>query len=234
MVRKRDRTREYARNKVRRALTRLEKQVEKQRGDVRAETNKEIRTLRKAIENSFYNRDTKSYTLATDKLTNIATTSRERVEKFERYLHVDSAAVNRRKTMQMEAYFRRSAYTEAQREGNLPKTPEQRLIRAEQNFFYRKTQTIWQGNVTDMNLRNEYIINTLKESGITLKTGRLVQNLTDAVDYVKEMFPSEYPTMDKIKENPNYGDDFDNGEESIETSPEKLKYTELVRLGVKL
>lgn len=229
---KRDRTREYARNKARRALTRLEKQVEQQKGGTKAETKQQIRELRETINNSFYNRETKSYMISTDKLSNIATSSRERVEQFERYLHTDSDLVNQRKTRQMEAYFRSASLSEAQRQSGERKTPEQRLARAQQEFFYRMTQTIWQGNTTPDD-RNNYIVDVLRNSNVRLESGRKVQNLTDAVQYIQETFPN-FPTMNDVLANPNLGETFEDSFEYTEVSPDMPNYSEWKRLGVNL
>lgn len=109
-----------------------------------------------------------------------------------------SNAENKRRTAMQENYFRMASRTEEQKANNQPLTNEQKLSRAEQSFFYAATRHLWQGGSAAM--INENIVAGMEYNNLRLKNGQLVTNLQMAVQWVKEAYGDEYPTMDKVKQ----------------------------------
>lgn len=105
-----------------------------------------------------------------------------------------SSSDNSRKTKMQESYFKRANLAE----GQITRTAEQKLIRQEQTFFYAKTRHLWEGGSPAM--RNDNIVSGMQDYGLKLSNGQSIENLADAVQWVKENYSKDYPTLSKAIE----------------------------------
>lgn len=185
-----------ARRRAKRALARLEKQVQKQIGNAKKETIRYINQLRNAIKDSYIDKKSKQYKQTVTQFESKTLSGRQFERKIAEQNKRLSAAENRRRNEMVKSYFRSAAKTETQLRGDIGLTPEQKLIRATQAQFYKDTRVLWQGGSPE--LRNENIIAGLQQYGATLPNGKPVENLQDALDLMMQMNPDKYPTMDKI------------------------------------
>lgn len=126
----------------------------------------------------------------------MATASKKQQKQIKKSYKRDSLEENRRKTKAQEAYFRIASKTTSQHDANIPKNAKQRLARAQQSFFYAATRVFWRSGSIEQ--RNENIVAALQ--GVILKSGRPIQNLQDAVEYVREQYAGSYPTMQMVIE----------------------------------
>lgn len=220
------------RRRIRRAAERLTKQAQLQAGKIKQETLKHVNNLKQAVRDSYYNRQNKQYKQTITQLQTRTRSGREYERKIAEQTRELSFEANQRHTKQQENYFRSAAKTEEQRAGNLDTTPAQKLARMEQSFFYSKTRILWLGGSESM--RNENIVaamNTLR-----LESGKRVSNLKDAVQWIKENYAEEYPTMERVMKNMYDTEDdnfFQNEEEKRDGSDPPVSRSEWRELGVK-
>ena len=169
----------------------------------------QVTSLKQTIEGSRYDRKNKRYNIDYKEVDRRTEAVRDFNVKVKRHARELSKVENRRKNEMLKSFWRSAKRTEAQKATNAPRTPEQRLARAEQSFVYKMTLPLWQGG--DVELRDENILAAL--SKIKLPNGRHISNMQDVADYLKQKYPNDYPT---------YGDFVKNGFDvnSEESSPE--------------
>ena len=83
-------------------------------------------------------------------------------------------------------------------------------------------------------MRNENIVAGLQ--GVRLQSGRPIQNLQDAVEYIKERYGEEYPTMEKTMKgryDTEADVDFQGEEERQDASPRPVSRKSLRAAGAK-
>lgn len=193
-----------ARRRAKRALDRLNKQIGSATGELKKELQQQATSIKQTIEGSRYDRKNKRYNVDYKEVDRRTEASRELTK-----------AENRRKNEMLKAFWKSSKRTEAQKATNAPRTPEQRLARAEQSFVYKMTLPLWQGG--DVELRDENILAAL--SNIELPNGRHISNMQDVADYLKQKYPNDYPTLDDFAEN---GFDVNREESSPEDSNQNV------------
>lgn len=81
--------------------------------------------------------------------------------------------------------------------------------------MYKMTLPLWQGG--DVELRDENILAAL--SNIELPNGRHISNMQDVADYLRQLYPNDYPTLDDFDEN---GFDVNTEESSPEDSNQNV------------
>lgn len=197
---------------------------------------KAISTVRKQRElmKTYDKQSARNYRKAIDNVKDIRNKNRQTARKIGEVQGEVSYEENKRLTKMQEAYFRQSRKTPIQKESGEPLNVQQELIRQQANFVYSKTRVLWMGG--DEVLRNENIVAGL--SNAQLKDGSYVRNFKDAVQWVKEQYPDEYPTLDKImKQRDNKVDTLSdtefNGEyEYEETSPPPISRAQFEAMGI--
>lgn len=216
------------RRRARRAAERLEKQAKLQSGSVRKETLKQASKLREAINNSYVNKKTRAYKNAIGQLDNLTKSGREFSRKVAQQIKSFTYEENQRRTKMQINYFRSAARTKAQIENDEDLTPQQKLARAEQSFFYSSTRVFW--GAGSANLRNENILEAFENA--RLESGRRVENLQDAVQFIKEQYPDEYPTMERALRGEYDTEDkmFQGEQEEESTSPPPISRSQLARI----
>ena len=200
-----------ARRRAKRALERLNKQIGSATGELKKELQQQITSLKQTIEGSRYDRKNKRYNVDYKEVDRRTEAVRGFIVEVKRHARELSKAENRRKNEMLKSFWRNAKRTEAQKATNAPRTPEQRLARAEQSFVYKMTLPLWQGG--DVELRDENILAAL--SKIKLPNGRHISNMQDVADYLKKLYPNDYPTLDDFDEN---GFDVNSEESSPEDS----------------
>lgn len=183
-----------ARRRAKRAEKKLERLAQQQTGKARKATLQKIADLQKKINESYFNFESKLYPSTIESINEAASVAQQEVyilQEQQRSLTADE--IRRINKMQMD-YFKKGSLTEEQKEAGEERTPEQKLIRAEVDFFYKATRVFWDGGSTAM--RNENILNALKDA--KLENGKRVETLKDAFDFVKERYGDEFPSMDKV------------------------------------
>lgn len=213
------------RRRLKYADNNLEKLAKQQTGEALKQTRREQRRIKRAIKASYYDRDKGKYNTAYEKIEAKLNTSREYLQKQALRNKPKKEIENKRLSEMQKNYFRSAHRTEAQKQANAPLTNQQRLAKAEQIFFFSATRVLWQGGSPEM--RYENVVEGLKSYGARLSSGRMVENLQDAVQFVKEQYGDKYPTMDKVKE--GYYD-FDESE-TIEDSPRAISRKKLRSLS---
>lgn len=198
-----------ARRRAKRALERFNKQIGSATGELKKELQQQAASLKQTIEGSRYDRKNKRYNVDYKEVDRRTEEVRDFIVKVKRHARELSKAENRRKNEMLKSFWRSAKRTEAQKATNAPRTAEQRLARAEQSFVYKMTLPLWQGG--DVELRDENILAAL--SNIELPNGRHISNMQDVADYLKYLYPNDYPT---------YGDFVKNGFDvnREESSPE--------------
>lgn len=181
----------YHRNK-------LQERAKLQSGVALKETQKEIKKIERAIKSSYFDRDKGKYTEGYNKLELKLQHTKEYQQTISARIKPNKQQDNERITNMQKNYFRSAARTEAQKQAGESLTQQQRLSRAEQSFFMAATRVLWQGG--SPNMRYENIVAGLNSYGARLSSGRIVENLQDAVQFIKETYGDAYPTMDKVKE----------------------------------
>lgn len=179
-----------ARRRAKRALDRLNKQIGSATGELKKELQQQVTSLKQTIEGSRYDRKNKRYNVDYRVVDRRTEAIRDFIVKDKRQARELTAKENERLNAMMREYWASAKRTEAQKATNAPRTPEQRLARAEQSFVYKMTLPLWQGG--DVELRNENIIAAL--SKIKLKNGRHISNMQDVANYLKQLYPNDYPT----------------------------------------
>lgn len=208
------------RRRLKRAEARLQKAIKTQSGAERNATQKQIDILQRNIRESYQDKKTKTYKKTAVQLRQVSENLREK-----------SFAENERLTKMQENYFKSASLTPDQREANVSRTAQQRLARKEADFFYSKTQVLWERG--DVERRNENIVAALE--GKVLQSGAKVQNLSDAVQWVKEQFPEEYPTLKDAKSTvkDTLNDmEFQGESEEESTSPPPISRSQFRMLGI--
>lgn len=200
-----------ARRRAKRALDRLNKQIGSATGELKKELQQQVTSLKQTIEGSRYDRKNKRYNVDYRVVDRRTEAVRDFIVKDKRQARELTAKENERLNAMMRAYWASAKRTEAQKATNAPRTPEQRLARAEQSFVYKMTLPLWQGG--DVELRNDNIIAAL--SKIKLKNGRHISNMQDVADYLKQLYPNDYPTYGDFVKN---GFDVNNEERNPEDS----------------
>lgn len=219
------------RRRIKRAAERLAKQAKLQTGKIKQETLKHVNNLKQAVKDSYYNRQSKQYQQTITQLQTRTRSGREYERKIAEQTRERSFAENQRITKMQENYFRSASKTMAEKMDETGPTAQQRLVRMEQSFFYSKTRVLWLGGSESM--RNENIVAGLR--GIRLASGRTIQNLQDAVEWVKEQFPDEYPTLERVMKGVYDTDNdtfFQDEEEAEDASPSPISRAEFRALGV--
>lgn len=204
-----------ARRRARRALERLSKQIGSATGELKKELQQQATSIKQTIEASRYDRKNKRYNVDYKEVDRRTEAVRDFIVKVKRHARELSKAENRRKNEMLKSFWRSSKRTEAQKATNAPRTPEQRLARAEQSFVYKMTLPLWQGG--DVELRDENILAAL--SNIELPNGRHISNMQDVADYLRQLYPNDYPTLDDFAEN---GFDVNREESSPEDSNQNV------------
>lgn len=204
-----------ARRRAKRALDRLNKQIGSATGELKKELQQQATSLKQTIEGSRYDRKNKRYNVDYRVVDRRTEAVRDFIVKVKRHARELSKAENRRKNEMLKSFWRSSKRTEAQKATNAPRTPEQRLARAEQSFVYKMTLPLWQGG--DVELRDENILAAL--SNIELPNGRHISNMQDVADYLRQLYPNDYPTLDDFAEN---GFDVNREESSPEDSNQNV------------
>lgn len=204
-----------ARRRAKRALERLNKQIGSATGELKKELQQQVTFLKQTIEGSRYDRKNKRYNVDYKEVDRRTEAVRDFNVKVKRHARELSKAENRRKNEMLKSFWRSSKRTEAQKATNAPRTPEQRLARAEQSFVYKMTLPLWQGG--DVELRDENILAAL--SNIELPNGRHISNMQDVADYLKQLYPNDYPTYGDFAEN---GFDVNREESSPEDSNQNV------------
>lgn len=208
------------RRRLKRAEAKLQKAIKTQSGAERTATQKQIDILQRNIRESYQDKQTKTYKKNATQLRQISENLREK-----------SFSENERLTRMQKNYFNSASLTEEQRESRIPRTSEQQLAREEANFFYRKTQVLWERGSVER--RDENIVAAL--NGQVLESGAKVQNLQDAVQFIKEKFAEEYPTLKdaKSKVSDTLKDkEFQGESEEESTSPPPISRAEFRMLGI--
>lgn len=208
------------RRRAKRAAERLERAAKEQRGEARKESLAQARKLRQAVSESYQDKKTRTYKQSISQLESVTRSGRDysyRVAQQQRSLSYEE---NLRRTQMLENYFRSASQTEAQRQAGVPRTDAQRLARAQSAFFYSKTRVLWQAGSPGM--RNQNIVAGME--GIKLESGRPVQNLQDAFDFIAQEYADEFPTMEKLKKGliNTFDESFLNEEEYEDDSPEPI------------
>lgn len=188
-----------ARRRAKRALERFNKQIGSATGELKKELQQQVTSLKQTIEGSRYDKKNKRYNVDYKEVD-------RRTEEVRDFVYVKvtgqvrelSKAENRRKNEMLKAFWKSAKRTEAQKATNAPRTPEQRFARAEQSFVYKMTLPLWQGG--DVELRDENILAALSKIKLP-KKGRHISNMQDVADYVKHLYPNDYPTLDDFAEN---------------------------------
>ncbi len=173
-----------------RAAERLEKKAQLQSGKIKQETLKHVKSLKQAVKDSYFNRKTKQYNQTITQLELQVKSGREYAAKIAEQTRELSARENVRINRMVSNYFSQAVKSEAQRAGVEPVNPRQRLIQSQKNFFYGATKQLWFGGSAEM--RNENILYGMRN--FTLESGKRVQNLQDAIMWVKEHYPDRFPT----------------------------------------
>ena len=204
-----------ARRRAKRALDRLNKQIGSATGALKKELQQQVTSLKQTIEGSRYDRKNKRYNVDYKEVDRRTEAVRGFIVEVKRHARELSKAENRRKNEMLKSFWRSAKRTEAQKATNAPRTPEQRLARAEQSFVYKMTLPLWQGG--DVELRDENILAAL--SKIKLPNGRHISNMQDVADYLKKLYPNDYPTLDDFDEN---GFDVNSEESSPEDSNQNV------------
>ena len=204
-----------ARRRAKRALERLNKQIGSASGELKKELQQQVTSLKQTIEASRYDRKNKRYNVDYKEVDRRTEAVRDFIVKVKRHARELSKAENRRKNEMLKSFWRSSKRTEVQKATNAPRTPEQRLARAEQSFVYKMTLPLWQGG--DVELRDENILVAL--SNIELPNGRHISNMQDVADYLRQLYPNDYPTLDDFDEN---GFDVNREESSPEDSNQNV------------
>ena len=216
MSRVESRKRDNQRKRLRTLDRRLERLAQQQTGEALRQTRREQAKVQRAIKSSYYDRDKGKYNVAYEKLEARTRQPREYSQKIAQRNKPKKRPDNERITKMQVNYFRSANRTEAQKQAGEPLTQQQRLARAEQSFFLAATRVLWQGG--SPNFRYENIVEGLQSYGVRLQSGRSIENLQDAVQFVKEQYGDRYPTMQMVEE--GY---FDIDEtETIEDSPRAL------------
>lgn len=204
-----------ARRRAKRALERLNKQIGSATGELKKELQQQVISLKQTIEGSRYDKKNKRYNVDYKEVDRRTEAVRDFIVKDKRQARELTAKENERLNAMMRAYWASAKRTEAQKATNAPRTPEQRLARAEQSFVYKMTLPLWQGG--DVELRDENILAAL--SNIELPNGRHISNMQDVADYLKQKYPNDYPTLDDFAEN---GFDVNREESSPEDSNQNV------------
>ena len=204
-----------ARRRAKRALDRLNKQIGSATGALKKELQQQVTSLKQTIEGSRYDRKNKRYNVDYKEVDRRTEAVRGFIVEVKRHVRELSKAENRRKNEMLKSFWKSAKRTEAQKATNAPRTPEQRLARAEQSFVYKMTLPLWQGG--DVELRDENILAAL--SNIELPNGRHISNMQDVADYLRQLYPNDYPTLDDFDEN---GFDVNSEESSPEDSNQNV------------
>ena len=205
-----------ARRRAKRALERFNKQIGSATGELKKELQQQVTSLKQTIEASRYDKKNKRYNVDYKEVDRRTEAVRDFVYgKVTGHARELSKAENRRKNEMLKAFWKSAKRTEAQKATNAPRTPEQRFARAEQSFVYKMTLPLWQGG--DVELRDENILAAL--SNIELPNGRHISNMQDVADYLRQLYPSDYPTLDDFDEN---GFDVNSEESSPEDSNQNV------------
>ena len=205
-----------ARRRAKRALDRLNKQIGSATGELKKELQQQVASLKQTIEGSRYDRKNKRYNVDYRVVDRRTEAVRDFIVKDKRQARELTAKENERLNAMMRAYWASAKRTEAQKATNAPRTPEQRLARAEQSFVYKMTLPLWQGG--DVELRDENILTALSKIKLP-KKGRHISNMQDVADYLKQLYPNDYPTYSDFAEN---GFDVNREESSPEDSNQNV------------
>lgn len=205
-----------ARRRAKRALERLNKQIGSVTGELKKELQQHATSLKQTIEGSRYDRNNKRYNVDYRVVDRRTEAVRDFIVKDKRQARELTAKENERLNAMMRAYWASAKRTEAQKATNAPRTPEQRLARAEQSFVFKMTLPLWQGG--DVELRDENILAALSKIKLP-KKGRHISNMQDVADYLKQKYPNDYPTLDDFAEN---GFDVNREESSPEDSNQNV------------
>ena len=205
-----------ARRRAKRALERFNKQIGSATGELKKELQQQVASLKQTIEGSRYDRKNKRYNVDYRVVDRRTEAVRDFIVKDKRQARELTAKENERLNAMMRAYWASAKRTEAQKATNAPRTPEQRFARAEQSFVYKMTLPLWQGG--DVELRDENILAALSKIKLP-KKGRHISNMQDVADYLKQLYPNDYPTYSDFAEN---GFDVNREESSPEDSNQNV------------
>lgn len=110
----------------------------------------------------------------------------KRSSEIKRSTQEDNDRINK----MVKSYFEQGNKTTSQKANKEPRTSRQKLIRSQANFFYGATKNLWfAGSET---LRDENILYGMRN--FKLESGKRVENLQDAIQWVMEQFPGKFPT----------------------------------------
>lgn len=221
------------RRRARRALEKMREKASSQRGSALEQTQRNIQALSAQIENSLYDRKTKSYKQSLEQLRTVSSAAREEVARLSEISRDRSLAENNRINNMVIDFFRSDKITQSQKEAGQGKTVEQQYARDVQSFFYTATHSLWANGSKSM--INENILAALEN--VRLQSGKRVQNLQDALEWVKEVYGEETWPKRRSVENGEV-DTSDGGFGSVQEeqggSPPYITVTELRRMGVNI
>lgn len=185
------RKRDNERKKLRRKTDKLYQQLENAKGKDAARIKSQIKTNERTIQESYYNRKSQSYgNISVEELTQSYRESEKVIERFYRFQRQMTpeqiARVN-----EIEKMKSRSASLAP---GQVEKNVEQKLVRAQEAFVFSRTRELWQG--TDTSRTWETIIEKLQ--GVELQDGTKIQTILHVKQYIKELYPDQYPTPDNL------------------------------------
>ena len=221
------------RRRARRALEKMREKTSLQRGSALEQTQRNIQALSAQIENSLYDRKTKSYKQSLEQLRTVSSAAREEVARLSEMTRERSLSENIRINDMVMDYFRSASYTSSQKEAGTAKSIEQQYARDVSEHFYSTTAPLWRGG--DKGMINENILAALEN--VTLSSGRRVQNLQDAMEWVRETYGEASWPRRRSVENGEV-DTSDGGFGSVQEeqggSPPYITVTELRRMGVNI
>lgn len=221
------------RRRARRALEKMREKASLQRGSALEQTQRNIQVLSAQIENSLYDRKTKRYKQSLEQLRTVSSAAREEVLRLSEMTRERSLSENIRINDMVMDYFRSDKITQSQREAGQGRTIEQQYARDVQSYFYNATKPLWVAGSKGM--INQNILAALEN--VTLSSGKRVQNLQDAMEWVRETFGEENWPKRRSVENGEV-DTSDGGFGSVQEeqggSPPYVTVTELRRMGVNI
>lgn len=214
-ARKASRQRDKERKALKRAYAKAQSLASQASGETRKQLLQEAAKYERQIQASYYNKQTKSYTVNEKQFAAQVQQAKTEVAQRKARARSNTIAENARFTQMRKNEFAKAKLTDAQKAvkdaGGKPElTKEQRLARAESDFFYQATRELWLGGNVEQ--RNENIVAAMK--GLRLESGKPVENLEDAFQYVKEHAKGKVPTEENIDEF-----DFDEQESEGDSPP---------------
>lgn len=180
------------RRRARRAAARLEKQAQLQSGKAREETIKHMNSLKKAVRESYIDKKTKQYRQTITQLEARTRSGREYARQIASQTRDLTAKENARMNKMVRSYFEQANKTESQKVANEPRNSRQKAVLSQKNFFYGATKQLWFAGSVEM--RDENILYGMRN--FTLESGKRVQNMQDAMQWVKEQYTTQFPTDD--------------------------------------